>query len=61
MLDCVIEGATPSAVGATAVERGLVLRLDHAVYLGRELARAEESLRTRRRSLRVTGMLWLRS
>jgi tetrahydromethanopterin S-methyltransferase subunit A len=61
VLDCVIEGATPSAVGATAVERGLVLRLDHAVYLGRELARAEESLRTRRRSLRVTGMLWLRS
>lgn len=46
VLDCVIEGATPAAVGATAVERGLVSRLDHAVYLGRELARAEESLRT---------------
>lgn len=46
VLDCVIEGATPSAVGATAIERGLVSRLDHAVYLGRELARAEESLRT---------------
>ena len=35
-----------SAVGATAVERGVLSRLDHAVYLGRELARAEESLRT---------------
>ncbi len=46
VLDCVLEGATPTAVGATAVERGLVSRLDHAVYLGRELARAEESLRT---------------
>lgn len=46
VLDCVLEGATATAVGATAVERGLVSRLDHAVYIGRELARAEESLRT---------------
>lgn len=46
VLDCVIEGRTPSAVGTTAVERGLLSRLDHAVYLGRELARAEESLRS---------------
>lgn len=46
VLDCVVEGRTPSAVGAAAVERGLVSRLDHAIYLGRELARAEESLRT---------------
>ena len=48
VLDCVIEGTTSTAVGATAVERGLVSRLDHAVYLGRELARAEESLRNGR-------------
>ncbi len=46
VLDCVIQGRTPGAVGAEAVERGLLSRLDHAVYLGRELARAEESLRT---------------
>ncbi len=46
ILDCVVEGSTASSVGATALERGLVSRLDHAVYLGRELARAEESLRT---------------
>ncbi len=45
-LELVIEGPTASAVGATAAERGIVSRLDHAVYLGRELARAEESLRT---------------
>lgn len=46
LLDLVIEGPTASAVGATAVARGILSRLDHAVYLGRELARAEESLRT---------------
>ncbi|BDG06530.1 DUF4346 domain-containing protein [Anaeromyxobacter oryzae] len=46
VLDVVIEGPTASAVAATAVERGVLSRLDHAVYLGRELARAEESLRT---------------
>lgn len=45
VLDCVVEGRTPGAVGAAAVARGLVSRLDHAVYLGRELARADESLR----------------
>ncbi len=46
VLDLVIEGPTASAVATTAVERGILSRLDHAVYLGRELARAEESLRT---------------
>ncbi len=45
VLDLVIQGATASAVAATAIERGVLSRLDHAVYLGRELARAEESLR----------------
>ena len=46
VLDCVIEGATPAALYATAIERGFLTRLDHAAYLGRELARAEQSLRT---------------
>ncbi len=46
VLDLVIQGATASAVAATAIDRGLLSRLDHAAYLGRELARAEESLRT---------------
>jgi tetrahydromethanopterin S-methyltransferase subunit A len=46
VLELVIGGPTATAVGATAVERGILSRLDHAVYLGRELARAEESLRT---------------
>lgn len=45
-LDCVIEGRTPGAVMAVLVDRALVSRLDHAGYLGRELARAEHSLST---------------
>jgi tetrahydromethanopterin S-methyltransferase subunit A len=40
----VIHGADPAAIAATAVARGLVSRLDHAVYLGRELERASRSL-----------------
>lgn len=46
VLDCVIEGKTPAAVAATVIERSLLGRLDHAVYMGRELARAERSLLT---------------
>ena len=41
-------GRTPAATAAElyhpAIERGLVSRLDHAAYLGRELSRAEHSL-----------------
>lgn len=47
MLDCVVEGSTPTAVYAEIVKRGLVSQLDHAAYLGRELAAAERSLQTR--------------
>lgn len=43
---CVVEGATPAAVYAEIVERGLISRLDHAAYLGRELGRAERALAT---------------
>jgi tetrahydromethanopterin S-methyltransferase subunit A len=46
VLDAVIEGSTPAALYAAVIERGLVTRLDHAAYLGRELARAERSLGT---------------
>ncbi len=46
LLGCVIEGPTPAAVAATLIERKLITRLDHAAYLGRELARAERSLST---------------
>lgn len=46
VLDCVLEGGTPAALYGTAIERGLVTRLDHAAYLGRELARAADSLQT---------------
>ena len=46
VLRCVIEGSTPGAVAAAIIERKLISRLDHAAYLGRELARAERSLIT---------------
>lgn len=42
----VIEGRQAALIAATAVEQGLVSRLDHAAYLGRELAKAEAALRT---------------
>jgi tetrahydromethanopterin S-methyltransferase subunit A len=44
VLDCVIEGTSPAAIAAEAIERGLLTRLDHAAYLGRELTRAERAL-----------------
>lgn len=46
VLDCVIEGTSSSAVYIEAIHRNLLSRLDHAAYLGRELARAERALRT---------------
>jgi tetrahydromethanopterin S-methyltransferase subunit A len=41
-----IEGRTAAEVYTPAVEKALVSRLDHAAYLGRELARAEVALAT---------------
>lgn len=44
MLTTIIEAPTAAAVYMPAVDRGLLSRLDHAAYLGRELARAEHAL-----------------
>jgi tetrahydromethanopterin S-methyltransferase subunit A len=44
LLDVVIEGANAAELYTPAIDRGLISRLDHAAYLGRELARAEASL-----------------
>lgn len=44
VLDCVIEGGSSSALCAETIRRDLISRLDHAAYLGRELARAEHAL-----------------
>jgi len=44
MLTTVIEGRTTAELYMTAINRKLVSRLDHAAYLGRELARAEGAL-----------------
>jgi tetrahydromethanopterin S-methyltransferase subunit A len=46
VLDCVVEGSTPTAVYTEIAKRELVSQFDHAAYLGRELATAERSLRT---------------
>jgi len=46
VLDTVIEGQTAAELYSPAIDRGLISRLDHAAYLGRELARAEASLET---------------
>jgi tetrahydromethanopterin S-methyltransferase subunit A len=46
VLDCMIEGRSPAALSTTLIERQLLTRLDHAAYLGRELARAEQALLT---------------
>lgn len=44
VLDVVIEGATPAEVYTVAVDRGLVSRLDHACYVGKELTRAWQAM-----------------
>lgn len=46
VLNCVLEGYSTGALYSAAIERNLLTRLDHAAYLGRELARAEHSLVT---------------
>lgn len=45
-LDCILEGSSPAYLYCEAIERKLLTRLDHAAYLGRELARAEQALKT---------------
>lgn len=45
-LSVVLEGTSAAAVYSAIVTRELITRLDHAAYLGRELARAEHSLAT---------------
>lgn len=47
VLSTLIEGKTASELYHPVIERKLISRLDHACYLGRELARAEQSLKTR--------------
>ena len=40
----VIEGRQAALIAATVADRGFVTQLDHAAYLGRELAKAEAAL-----------------
>jgi len=45
-LDRVFTGSSAEALCRAVTDSGLVTRLDHAAYLGRELARAEAALRS---------------
>jgi tetrahydromethanopterin S-methyltransferase subunit A len=47
VLDTVVEGRTALEVYTPTIEKGLLSRLDHGAYLGRELTRAEHALVTR--------------
>ena len=42
----VLEGETPTALYSEIIKRSLISRLDHAAYLGRELARAHACIDT---------------
>lgn len=44
VLDLVIQGSHAAELYTPAIDKGLISRLDHAAYLGRELARAEQAL-----------------
>ena len=44
--ELIVKGKTAEQVYDQIVEKGLVSRLDHAAYLGSELAKAEIALRT---------------
>lgn len=48
-LTSVLEGASARDLYLSAIRKGLLSRLDHAAYLGRELGRAENALRRRER------------
>ena len=44
VLDAVFEGDSPAALASTVIEKKLISRLDHAAYLGGELAKAQRAL-----------------
>ncbi len=45
VLNRVFEATSSAPLYSTVIEQGLISRLDHAAYLGRELARAEQALK----------------
>jgi len=46
VLDRMFAARSPAALYITVINEKLISRLDHAAYLGRELARAEQALKT---------------
>jgi tetrahydromethanopterin S-methyltransferase subunit A len=45
VIEKIIEGKTPQEVYFTAIRRGLISRMDHAAYLGKELEKAYLALK----------------
>jgi dihydropteroate synthase-like protein len=52
----IVKGKTAEAVYAKIVDMGLMTRLDHAAYLGSELAKAEIALRTGKEYIQDRGL-----
>ncbi len=59
--ECVIAGCNARDILNTIIEKGLVSRLDHAGYLGRELEKAELALRLGRSYSQDKSLLLLRA
>lgn len=57
VIEAIIIGKSPEPIYETIIQRGLISRLEHAAYLGKELQRAYESLRTKRKY--VQEKLWI--
>lgn len=49
VIEEIIIGKSPDPIYKTIIQRGLISRLEHAAYLGKELQRAYEILRTKRK------------
>ncbi len=45
VIDVIIKGKTPQEIYYTAIEKGLLSRMDHAAYLGKELQKAYLALK----------------
>ncbi len=56
--DVVLRGRKPSSICSAAIKLGLVSRLDHAAYLGRELERAYIALRTGKSYVQDEELSW---
>jgi dihydropteroate synthase len=61
-IEKIIVGKSPEPIYETIIQLGLISRLEHAAYLGKELQKAYESLRTKRKYIQerlwISDRLW---